>query len=371
MKREQSKTDVDRLEELFRPLALTLARELAELFAARSAAARTRAIAAAAEQIRAELALDDAPAPARERKSRPRDPKPKKPKKTRRPRQARPKPDDDDDEVNEPVVEPVARVTKPAPPIGAVPMRIPPPHLAQRIAAATPSSLCAVTGSPSSSKPPSVVADTRDGLHQPAPIRTAPHQLAPQCTTKGFPMTVQFTTRSGKRRRASSRAELGLGDRTYTIKRRVGEETAADLLEDAAALLGLDDVDADVDAEQLAERPRLRSQCKDGPRPCPWLACRYHLALDVSEAGGIKVNQTTKLENMVDTCALDIVERGEELTLEQLARMLNVTRERVRQIETKALTRFRAVAKLFGLRNADGFAHASTALERAKEAGSL
>lgn len=29
-------------------------------------------------------------------------------------------------------------------------------------------------------------------------------------------------------------------------------------------------------------RPRTRAQCQDGPRPCPWVACRHHLLLEVA-----------------------------------------------------------------------------------------
>jgi hypothetical protein len=36
-------------------------------------------------------------------------------------------------------------------------------------------------------------------------------------------------------------------------------------------------------------RPQRRSDCEDGPRPCPWVGCRYHLWADVSIAGALKV----------------------------------------------------------------------------------
>ena len=34
------------------------------------------------------------------------------------------------------------------------------------------------------------------------------------------------------------------------------------------------------------EKPRLRSECADGPRPCPFVSCKYHLYIDVSARTG-------------------------------------------------------------------------------------
>lgn len=30
------------------------------------------------------------------------------------------------------------------------------------------------------------------------------------------------------------------------------------------------------------QRPRTRGECKDGPRPCPWVSCRHHLLLEIA-----------------------------------------------------------------------------------------
>lgn len=86
--------------------------------------------------------------------------------------------------------------------------------------------------------------------------------------------------------------------------------------------------------------PRTRAECKDGPRPCPWVRCKFNLYLDADESkdGKIKLNfPGTFPWDMPPTasCALDVVdeEGGEELALEEVGMRVNLTRERVRQIE--------------------------------------
>jgi len=61
-----------------------------------------------------------------------------------------------------------------------------------------------------------------------------------------------------------------------------------------------------------AERPRKRGDCADGPRPCPWVACRHHLALDVDNiTGRVRiVIPVERLDQARDTCSLDVADRG-------------------------------------------------------------
>jgi len=62
------------------------------------------------------------------------------------------------------------------------------------------------------------------------------------------------------------------------------------------------------------------------------------LALDVNpETGSIKLNHPdVELWELAETCSLDVAERG-GATLEDVGEVLNVVRERVRQIEMRAL----------------------------------
>jgi hypothetical protein len=83
------------------------------------------------------------------------------------------------------------------------------------------------------------------------------------------------------------------------------------------------------------DRPRTRGDCVDGPRPCGWVGCRHHLMLDVNEnTGAIRANNGLEVEELEESCSLDVADRG-GATLEEVAQLMNVSRERVRQIEAK------------------------------------
>jgi len=71
----------------------------------------------------------------------------------------------------------------------------------------------------------------------------------------------------------------------------------------------------------------------DGPRPCPYVSCKYHLYLDVTSYGAIQLNFPKKEPHeMAESCALDAADAG-GMTLNEVGERLDVTRERVRQIE--------------------------------------
>jgi hypothetical protein len=91
------------------------------------------------------------------------------------------------------------------------------------------------------------------------------------------------------------------------------------------------------------ERPRTRQDCRDAPRPCPWVACKHHLYLDINpRTGSIKIN-FPDLEpwELAQTCALDVADGG-GLTLEEIGLVTNLTRERVRQVEVRGLLTLQA-----------------------------
>lgn len=97
-------------------------------------------------------------------------------------------------------------------------------------------------------------------------------------------------------------------------------------------------------------------------RPCVFAACKHSLYLDISETGSIILNfpHLEPGEMPADqSCALDLAERG-GMTLEQIATVTNLTRERIRQVELKALLRrARPAAIALGIRSEDAAAAGS------------
>src|SRR5580658_9346804 len=100
------------------------------------------------------------------------------------------------------------------------------------------------------------------------------------------------------------------------------------------------------------ERPVTRADCVNGERPCPFVSCKHHLFLDVSaRTGAIKLNfPDLEVWEMTETCALDIADRG-GTTLEEVGAIMNLTRERIRQVEVKGLAKLLALKDMMALRD--------------------
>lgn len=106
-------------------------------------------------------------------------------------------------------------------------------------------------------------------------------------------------------------------------------------------------------------RPKNRSECASGFRPCPFVGCRYHLALDVGPEGrngrsvtipkGLMSDPADVLYRMPDTCALDVADRGPQ-TLDAIGNTLGVTKERIRQIEVSLLEKLKRRRGVFPVR---------------------
>lgn len=122
----------------------------------------------------------------------------------------------------------------------------------------------------------------------------------------------------------------------------------------------------------MPERPRTRGDCIDGPRPCPWATCRYSLLPHWANEDG-----ETPIDVLRHTCALDVADRaegyikdnvtpGDPGSLNAIAQVTNLTRERVRQVETIAVSKLLRGLKRAGI---DG-AHTIIPLNRGKYSNS-
>lgn len=108
----------------------------------------------------------------------------------------------------------------------------------------------------------------------------------------------------------------------------------------------IDEISEDAYPIELAiERPKTRADCVNGPRPCGFVSCKYHLYLDISpKTGSLKLNFPDKEPwELEETCALDIADKG-GVALEIISRHMNLTRERVRQIEEVSIGKMKKVA---------------------------
>ena len=99
-------------------------------------------------------------------------------------------------------------------------------------------------------------------------------------------------------------------------------------------------------------KPTKRAECIEGERPCPFVSCKHHLYLDVSSrTGAIKLNfPDLEVWEMTETCALDVADRG-GTTLEEVGAIMNLTRERIRQVEVKGLAKLQALSDMNALRD--------------------
>ena len=110
----------------------------------------------------------------------------------------------------------------------------------------------------------------------------------------------------------------------------------------------VDPEEADLLKQMDDTRPRTRADCINGPRPCMFVSCKHNLYLDVNpETGSIKLNFPDKeIWELPYTCALDVAEKG-GITLEEVGEIMNLTRERIRQVETRGLLKLREATEEF------------------------
>jgi len=141
------------------------------------------------------------------------------------------------------------------------------------------------------------------------------------------------------REQRRSRRKRAVRARTISVKRMTKRE-----LEIGRLLYPEDDYN----------KPKARGACAcaEAVRPCPYVSCKHHLYVDVSpRTGAIKLNfPDLEVWEMGDSCALDVADRG-GTTLEDVGAIMNLTRERIRQVEVKALAKLEALRDMMALRD--------------------
>lgn len=100
------------------------------------------------------------------------------------------------------------------------------------------------------------------------------------------------------------------------------------------------------------QKPKSRAECLKLKRPCLFVSCKYHLFLDVNpDTKSIKFNfPDKKVWELRETCALDVADKG-GVTLEEVGTIMNLTRERIRQVEMRALQKLRQNSSQYNVKN--------------------
>ena len=97
-------------------------------------------------------------------------------------------------------------------------------------------------------------------------------------------------------------------------------------------------------AEPVGPPPRTRAECLPGGsnahRPCRWFMCKHNLTRDV---GRFRV-EDEEFKLATESCVLDVADRH-GATLEEVGDIMNLTRERIRQMEQTATRKLNKILR--------------------------
>ena len=107
------------------------------------------------------------------------------------------------------------------------------------------------------------------------------------------------------------------GAKSRKRARTMSRKEMARLFRQEHAAGGLDPELQGLMSELDATRPKVRGDCVEGERPCPYVSCKFNLYVDVNpKTGSVKMNFPDKeLWELAETCALDVADRA-GITLE-------------------------------------------------------
>lgn len=89
-------------------------------------------------------------------------------------------------------------------------------------------------------------------------------------------------------------------------------------------------------------RPRVYADCADHQGPCPWVACRHNIFLDVNPRTG-KISfryPNVELEDLGETCSLRLAALGSR-GVSEVSKILNVAQPIVSMTFAAALAKLR------------------------------
>lgn len=94
-------------------------------------------------------------------------------------------------------------------------------------------------------------------------------------------------------------------------------------------------------------RPKTRAECKDGPRPCPYLGCRHHLYSDEHDTGRQPRFNVEAMERDRPSCSLDVADDGNARDVDEISKLTGLWHTNVEAALESAMQKLEADPLLF------------------------
>jgi hypothetical protein len=174
-------------------------------------------------------------------------------------------------------------------------------------------------------------------LHLEPPILSARANAIQRIKNEAYHLAKKKEERERQRKLAIKNGQRPTVRPAPAMQRFKKYGTAALRIRDWLADLRMTEIPPEIE-KMIEERPRFRSECVNGIRPCPYVGCRHNLFLDVDEGtGSITINYPRlEVHQVPYSCTLDLVDE-EGFTLQEVGIIMGLTREGVRQLEVKAI----------------------------------
>jgi hypothetical protein len=110
------------------------------------------------------------------------------------------------------------------------------------------------------------------------------------------------------------------------------------------ALRVFEDLPAESRPERTGDVPETRGECEKACRPCPWIECRYHLAIDQTNErwGGAVTQLAPDFDWSRPSCALDVAEDGAKSAME-VAALMGLPERVIKRVTKRAIRKLEAL----------------------------